>query len=79
MLGALMAKDTVLTFILVRSTIQPFSKTQCLDLLIKKLESFCNSISRAHDLVAYRMTVHPHPRHFWQICNELQKSVHTIF
>ena len=56
MLGAYMAKDTVLTFFGVRSTAQSFSKTQCLDLLIQKLKSFCNSISRAHDLVAFRIT-----------------------
>ena len=74
-----MAKDTVLTFFGVRYTAQPFSKTQCLDFLIKKLESFCDSISRAHDVVAFRFTGSPTSETFLTICDEWQKSVHTIF
>ena len=37
----------------------PFSKTQCLDFLIKKSESFCDLVSIAHDLVAFRMIGSP--------------------
>ena len=48
--------SSLLTFFGVRFVAQPFSKTQCLNLLVKKLESYCDSISRAHDLVTFGMT-----------------------